>query len=80
MRNSRKSRILALVASTKPFLGFVIETDLLKRVDDFRFKYRFLSRAAAIKWLLDFGLKQKPKPETVPLEALGRPRNPLDPP
>ena len=49
--------------SDKPFLAFVIDPKLLKRVDDFRFKNRFPSRAAAVKWLLAFGLDQKPKPE-----------------
>jgi hypothetical protein len=47
-------------ASDKPYLNFVIDPDLLKRVDDFRFKNRFDSRAAAIKWLLDWALSQKP--------------------
>jgi hypothetical protein len=43
-------------------MNFVIEPDLLKRVDDFRFKHRFPTRAAAIKWLLDWALNQKPLP------------------
>jgi hypothetical protein len=47
----------------KPFLHFVIEPALLQRLDDFRFKQRFPTRAAAIKWLLDWALKQKPVPE-----------------
>jgi hypothetical protein len=50
--------------SDQPFLHFVIDVDLLERVDDFRFRYRFATRAAAIKWLLDWALKQKPMPET----------------
>ena len=41
----------------------LLDKDLLKRADDFRFKHRFPSRAAAIKWLLDWALDQKP---TVP--------------
>jgi hypothetical protein len=44
----------------KPLLNFLIEPDLLKRVDDFRFKNRFESRAATIKWLLAWALDQKP--------------------
>ena len=48
----------------KPFLHFVVDETLLKRVDDFRFKNRFKSRAAAISWLLAWALDQKPKPET----------------
>jgi len=50
------------MSTDKPFLSFVIEPDLLKRLDDFRFKHRFQSRAAAIKWLLEWALKQKPAP------------------
>ena len=50
------------MGTDKPILNFVIEPDLLKRVDDFRFKHRFPTRAAAIKWLLDWGLNQKPAP------------------
>jgi len=49
--------------SEKPYLNFVIEPELLKRLDDFRFKQRFATRAAAIKWLLDWALSQKPVPE-----------------
>lgn len=45
-----------------PILNFVIEPELLKRIDDFRFKQRFESRAGAIKWLLEWALKQKPVP------------------
>jgi hypothetical protein len=49
--------------SDKPFLNFVIDQQLLKRVDDWRFKHRFPTRAAAIKWLLDWALNQKPTPK-----------------
>jgi hypothetical protein len=48
------------MGSEKPFLHFVIDSALLKRVDEFRFKGRFESRAAAIKWLLSWALDQKP--------------------
>jgi hypothetical protein len=48
------------MGSEKPFLSFVIEPELLKRIDDFRFKHRFESRAAATRWLLDWALNQKP--------------------
>jgi hypothetical protein len=47
----------------KPILNFVIDPALLKRVDDFRFKERFSTRSAAVKWLLEWALKQKPKTE-----------------
>jgi hypothetical protein len=48
------------MAAEKPLLNFLVEPDLLKRIDDFRFKNRFDSRAAAIKWLLGWALDQKP--------------------
>jgi hypothetical protein len=44
----------------KPLLNFVIDPGFLKRIDDFRFRNRFESRAAAIKWLLAWALDQKP--------------------
>lgn len=50
-------------ASEKPYLNFVVDPNLLKRIDDFRFKNRFATRAAAIKWLLEWSLDQKPKVE-----------------
>lgn len=50
--------------SEKPFLSFVIESDLLKKITDFQHKHQFASRAAAIKWLLEWALKQKPTPES----------------
>ena len=48
------------MGTDKPILNFVVEPELLKRLDDFRFKHRFSTRAAAIKWLLDWALSQKP--------------------
>ena len=44
----------------KTLLNFIVEDRLLERIEDFRFKNRFATRAAAIKWLLDWALKQKP--------------------
>jgi hypothetical protein len=49
--------------SKKPLLNFIVDEALLKRIDDFRFKHRFQTRAAAVKWLLDWALRQKPKPD-----------------
>jgi hypothetical protein len=40
-----------------------LDDGLLKRLEDFRFKQRFESRTAALRWLLDWGLKQKPAPQ-----------------
>jgi hypothetical protein len=44
----------------KNLLNFIVDNSLLNRIEDFRFKNRFPTRAAAIKWLLDWALKQKP--------------------
>ena len=49
--------------SKKPLINFVVDEQLLKRLDDFRFRWRFPSRAGAIKWLLEWALNQKPKPQ-----------------
>ena len=35
--------------------------EFIKRIDDYRFQRRFLSRAAAIRYLLDYALKQFPE-------------------
>ena len=51
-----------MASPDKPFLNFSVDKDLMKRIEDFRFKNRFQSKAAAIKWLLVFALDQKPKP------------------
>ncbi|MEX2264115.1 MAG: hypothetical protein WD696_19330 [Bryobacteraceae bacterium] len=55
--------LVITMATEKPFLSFLVEPDLLKRVDDFRFKHRFDSRAAAIKWLLKAALDAKLMPK-----------------
>lgn len=47
----------------KPLVNFVIDDSLLQSIDDFRFKWRFESRASAIKWLIAWALKQNPKPD-----------------
>ena len=50
------------VPSTKPFLSFVIDPALLRRIDDYRFKHRFASRAAAVIRLIEYALGKDPKP------------------
>jgi hypothetical protein len=46
----------------KPILNFSIDPALLKRLDDFWHRHRFPNRAAAVKWLLEWSLKQNPNP------------------
>lgn len=50
------------MSEKKPFLSFVADSALIKRIDDFRFHWRFKSRADAIRWLLDWALKRAPDP------------------
>lgn len=52
-----------MTPSEKPFLHFVLDPELLAKIDDFRFQNRFQSRAAAIKWLLEWALEQNPQPK-----------------
>lgn len=44
----------------KQMLTFVIDVDLLTRIDDFRYDNRFPTRAGAIRWLLEWALKRSP--------------------
>ena len=48
----------------KDILNFAVNTDLMKRLDDFRFENRINTRSEAIRRLLDEALKKyekKPK-------------------
>ena len=47
----------------RQMLTFFIDTELLNRIDDFRFDNRFPTRAGAIRWLLEWALKKAPPPE-----------------
>lgn len=51
---------------TGPILNFVVDSQLIQRLDDFRYKYRFPTRAAAVKWLLDEALTQDLHPVSDP--------------
>jgi hypothetical protein len=46
----------------KTLVHTLMEPALLERIDDFRFTHRFKSRAAAMKYLLDWALLQGPVP------------------
>jgi hypothetical protein len=43
-------------------INFLLPRDLLRAVDNFRFDNHFQSRKAAIQWLLEWALFQKPTP------------------
>jgi metal-responsive CopG/Arc/MetJ family transcriptional regulator len=51
------------MGSDKPFLHFVIDPTLLKRVEEFRFKHRFESRSEAARWLMKAALDAKLAPK-----------------
>lgn len=49
----------------KQMIHMRLDSALLRRLDDFRFKNRFESRSEAARWLMAWALDQKP---TVPKE------------
>jgi metal-responsive CopG/Arc/MetJ family transcriptional regulator len=49
-------------ASDQQLIHMFLGKPLLKRLDDFRVKHGFPSRTEAVRWLLDWALKQKPEP------------------
>jgi len=50
--------------SDKPKILFVMEKELLKRIDDFRFDNRINSRSDAVRQLIEAGLKASGKTKT----------------
>jgi hypothetical protein len=55
-----KGSILMEAGTMKQFLSFIVDSELLRRIDDFRFRWRFGSRADAIRWLLRWALAKDP--------------------
>jgi len=49
------------MATDKPKILFVVDPDLLERIDDYRFSNRIASRAEAMRRLLDKALNESPK-------------------
>jgi len=49
------------VPSSKPNVSMIIDPDMLERIEDFRFEHRFPTRTAAILWLLQWALEQRPE-------------------
>jgi len=58
-----KGSILMEAGAMKQFLSFIVDSELLRRIDDFRFRWRFGSRADAIRWLLAWALAREPSPD-----------------
>ncbi len=47
----------------KPRIIFVLEEDLLQRIDDYRFENRIANRSEAIRRLIESGLKSEKVPK-----------------
>jgi hypothetical protein len=56
---------MAKGSDEKQMIHMRMDQSILKRLDDFRFKHRFESRSDAARWLLNWSLDQKPKPEAL---------------
>ena len=55
--NSYRIVYMPFMPTEKPKIIFVMEENLLKRVDDYRFENRINSRSEAIRRLIEEGLK-----------------------
>lgn len=53
---------VVMPADKKPLVNVLMEPERLARVDDFRYSHRFKSRAAAIKYLIEWALERSPEP------------------
>ena len=47
--------------SKKPLILFVVDDDLFKKIDDYRFENRINSRSEAVRKLVEEGLKKSEK-------------------
>ena len=47
----------------KQFLNIVMAKELLDRIDDFKFSYRYDTRAEAVRYLLEYALDKHNKGE-----------------
>ena len=56
--------------SKKPMTAFILEDELLQRIEKFRFDNRITTRSEAIRRLIEEGLK---KSETAPKRATRKP-------
>jgi hypothetical protein len=55
--------------TTNPIVNFVVSPELLRRIDTYHHKHHFPTRAAAIKFLIGYALRQNPKPTAEDLTA-----------
>ena len=52
-----------MTPTKNPVVTIVMAPGLLRRIEDFRFNYRFQNRSQAITWLLEAAIKAGLKPE-----------------
>ena len=56
--------------TTKPVVNFTLDSALLRRLDAYRHAHKFPTRSVAIKFLLQWAVRQNPKPSVEELAAL----------
>ena len=56
-------KYITYMATQKPQILLTLDENLLKRVDDYRFKNRIMSRSEAMRRLLDEALSKREKHE-----------------
>lgn len=60
VRNTLAIQMSADKTKERQYVNVLLDESAIKRIDDFRFKGRFLSRTETIRWLLNWALDQKP--------------------
>jgi metal-responsive CopG/Arc/MetJ family transcriptional regulator len=53
-----------MAEAEKKYLNMFFDRQIVDAIDEFRFKNRFPNRTETIRWLIDYALKQKPKPSS----------------
>lgn len=61
IEDHKKIYYLIVMPAKKNILNFAVESDLMKRLDDFRFENRINTRSQAIRRFLDEALKKYEK-------------------
>ena len=64
------------MSTTKPGVNFVMDPQLLKRIEDYHHQHHFPTRASSIKFLIAWALKKNPKPTSDDLVACQWQRHP----
>jgi len=62
MQHRRKRTIDPMASKNEHFISIGLDKQLLRQVDDYRFKHRFMSRVEAMRFLIRKGLNPKLQP------------------